>query len=267
MFGELFGSAELGNADVRHYAVSLLEFRKPIENGLQDRDVCGRTGGTLGMGVIAGNPAAQFQKLGSGVFVGGNRSAEGETAKVLQNIVQFIETRIAFQPVMIAQCEKIGREGRDAEQVVRAVHDHVNGEIVASQDFEVRTDFVAQVKAFPFKFAAEGGVLRADALFYSEQTFVGGKVIDLAKAREHGSEFEGDELRGMASDVCVGSDKLVGWEAGQPEGLEDGWDSAEGLNLLNLAMVFVRGECVPCLGVDECPCGESSTREGISRAA
>ena len=37
-----------------------------------------------------------------------------------------------------------------------------------------------------------------------QQTFVGGKVIDLAEGREHRPEFEGDESRGKASEVGVG---------------------------------------------------------------
>ena len=97
------------------------------------------------------------------MFVSGDGCAESETAEVLQNIVQFVETRLAFQPIMIAQGEKIGREGREAEQVVGAVHDHVDGEIVAGEDFEVRADLVAQGEALPFEFAAERGVFRADA--------------------------------------------------------------------------------------------------------
>ena len=133
--------------------------------------------------------------------------------------------------------------------------------------FEIGADAVAQGEPFPFQLAAEGGVLRAQALFDAEQAFVGGQVIDLAAGREHCPQLEGDELRSVASERGVGGNELSGGQAGQPEGLEDGRDAAEALNLVELTIVGVQGECVPGRGGHQCPGGEQQPGDGIPRAA
>ena len=85
-------------------------------------------------------------------------------------------------------------------------------------------------------------MLRAKALFDAEQAFVGSKVIDLAERREHCPQFEGDELRSVASESGVGGNELSGGQACQPEGLKDGWYATEGLDLVELTVVSVRRE-------------------------
>ena len=53
----------------------------------------------------------------------------------------------------VALREDVGRERREAEQVVAAIHDHVDGEIVSRIDRKVRALRVSQFQTLPFGFS------------------------------------------------------------------------------------------------------------------
>ena len=93
------------------------------------------------------DPAAQLQELRRAVLVGGHGRAEGEEAQILQQVVQFVESGIARCPQRIAPGEQVGREGAQAEQIIAAVHHHVNRQIVAREHFEIGAHVVAQLQA------------------------------------------------------------------------------------------------------------------------
>src|SRR5208283_998340 len=130
------------------------DLREPgeaIEDVLQDWDVGGGALGTRGGGVVADEPAAELQELGSAVLVGGDRGAECEVTEVLQQVVELIEARVALKQVTVTQGEVVGGEGGEAEQVIGAVHHHVDGEVVAGEYLEIRADAIAQGEPFPFQ--------------------------------------------------------------------------------------------------------------------
>ena len=113
------------------------------EDVLEDGDVGCGAGWALWMCIVAREPSAKFEELGGGMFVGWHGITESNEAQILQDVVQFVKTRVAFKPEFVSQGEVIGCEGGDAKQIIRAVHDHVNGEVVAGEYFEIRSDFVA----------------------------------------------------------------------------------------------------------------------------
>ena len=95
-------------------------------------------------------------------------------------------------PETIAFGEFFGGEGGEAEEVVGAVLDHVDSEVVAGVDAEVGAMFVAQIEAFEFDEAVEGGVLHAFDFGDVEEAVDHVVVEDFAVGGEHLAEFEGE---------------------------------------------------------------------------
>src|SRR5258706_2677067 len=83
------------------------------------------------MSIVRRNPTSKFQKLRRTVLVRGHRRSEREEAEILQDIVQLEERRIAGFPETIALGEQVRSKGAQADQVVAAVHDHIDAKIVA----------------------------------------------------------------------------------------------------------------------------------------
>ena len=85
------------------------------EDVLQDWNVGWQASGALGMRIVARDPASEFEELGGGVFISGDRVPKCEEAEILQNVIKFVKTRVTFEPVFISQGEVFGGKGGDAE--------------------------------------------------------------------------------------------------------------------------------------------------------
>ena len=117
----------------------------------EDRPLGRRVGPAdrTGRGAVGGDPAPGVQHDGGVVAVGGNGGAERVEPEVLQQVVELAERRVARRPPAVALGEGVGRERRQPEQVVGAVADHVDGQVVAGEHEEVGTDAVADRQAVP----------------------------------------------------------------------------------------------------------------------
>ncbi len=89
------------------------------------------------------NPPIQLEELRSAVFVSRNRGAECEKAQILQDVVERVKVRVACGPQRIPVGEQIGRKRAEAQQVVAAIHHHINRQVVAGEDFEIGPSPVA----------------------------------------------------------------------------------------------------------------------------
>src|SRR6266540_4961280 len=135
------------------------------------------------MGGRSWNVAAEVEELRGAVLVAWDRCAEGERAQVLEGVVQDEEARIAVCPQTVTEGEGLRREGRQAEQVVAPVDDHVDREIVAGVQLEVRPKLVAQGQSLPLQLTVERRVLDAD------------QIGDLEQVREHLERIDPPEGR------------------------------------------------------------------------
>ena len=105
------------------------------------------------MRAVAGDPAAEFQKHRRGMLVCRYRIAERERAEILQCVIEFIKAGIARGPHRVAFGEQVGGKCAEPEEIIAAVHHHVDGEIVAGVDLEVRADPVADLQALASRVA------------------------------------------------------------------------------------------------------------------
>src|SRR5262245_38578929 len=104
----------------------------------------------------------------------GNRRAEREAAEVLEDVVDRPEPRfITLGPGGVTPRERVRREGRQAQQIVAAVHDHVDGQVIAGQHQEVRSARVPYREAIPLLLPVERRMLEADDARYVEQRLEG----------------------------------------------------------------------------------------------
>jgi len=164
--------------------------------------------GAFGVRVVALEPAAVLQEHRGGVLVGGHGRAEGEEAEVLEQVVEFVERRIATFPEFVTLREEVRGESAQAQQVIAAVHHHVDGEIVAGVDLEVGSDLVAQNQSLPFQVAPQRRVLGPEALGDAEQTAVNVQRINLPEGGEHRAEFEPDEAVARSAEPLVSGEQF-----------------------------------------------------------
>ena len=74
---------------------------QPLSNFTEDFNVRIRAARALWMYAIRIDPATKLEELGGGMLVCRRGATEREAAKVLQLVVQFVEPRIAAQPIMV----------------------------------------------------------------------------------------------------------------------------------------------------------------------
>src|SRR6266852_2270504 len=88
----------------------------------------------------------QIKEHRRGVFVGGHRSAKYHVSQMLQRVRESVISKLTGCPQTIAFGEFLGRQGGQSEQIVGAVFDHVDAQIVSRIDTEVRPVRVSQGK-------------------------------------------------------------------------------------------------------------------------
>ena len=145
------------------------------------------------MGAGGGDAFGDLEEGGGGVFVGGDGGAEGDVAEVLEGVGEGEVVGVVGCPEAVALGEFFGGEGGETEEIVGAVFDHVDAEVVAGVDAEVGANFVARVEAFEFDESVEGGVLHAFDFGDVEEAADHVVVEDFAVGGEHLAEFEGED--------------------------------------------------------------------------
>ena len=90
------------------------------------------------MGFTTGYPVEKMLKDRTAVLVRGNRSAETNVPEILKSVCQFIIPGILIFPEAVPFRELLGTEGREPEQVVGALLNHVDPQIIASVYPELR---------------------------------------------------------------------------------------------------------------------------------
>ena len=119
--------------------------------------------------------------------------AEGEVTEGLQGVVELVEPRVAGGPPGVATGEGFGIGGREAEEPVAAVADHVDGEVVAREDVKLRSQPVAEGEPLPFEPAGERRMLRPDAVGDQDKIGIGLDREQAAARHERRRELEADE--------------------------------------------------------------------------
>ena len=155
------------------------------------------------MRAVARDAAAQLQELGGRVFVRRHRRAKRDLSEILQQIVDADRPRVVVGPEPIARGERLDAERGQAEQVVAAVEHHVDREIVAGVDAELRTPAVAQGDARPFGTPIERRVLQADERLDVEQRLDELVRVDAAERREHRPQLEREQRPAGLGDARV----------------------------------------------------------------
>ena len=102
-----------------------------------------------------GDPAAQMQKDRGGMLIRRDGRTERDVPQVLQRVGQRVVARIAVAPQPVALGKFLGSEGCEAQQVIRTVLDHVDAEIVAGIDAELRPMRVSELQPFELQEAIE----------------------------------------------------------------------------------------------------------------
>ena len=145
-----------------------------------------------------------------GMFVGGDGIAEGKSAQRLERVVELVKPDITDQPPPVPQREQVRRERGQAEEVVAAVDHHVDGEVVAGKDHEIRAGAISQQYAFPLHLAVQGGMFCTYALLNAKKSLISFQIIDFAERCKLGSQFEGDKPRGVFPDLGIRFDHGLG---------------------------------------------------------
>src|SRR3984893_8626270 len=137
------------------------------------------------MSPIAGDSVGEVQKDGGGMFVSSHGLAKGHVAQMLQRIGERKIPRIGGFPEMVASREFFGSESGQAEQIVRAMFNHVDAEIIAGIDAKVRAVSIAESQAIELNQTIEGRVFQAFDLRDFQQTEKSFRVEDFAVGSEH----------------------------------------------------------------------------------
>src|SRR5690349_19874816 len=99
------------------------------------------------MRAVAWDPAGEVKEDSGGMFVGGNRFAEGNVPKMLERVGKRIVGRVACGPEAVPLGEFFRSESGEAEKIIGAVLDHVDAEVVPGEDAEVGAVRVAEREA------------------------------------------------------------------------------------------------------------------------
>src|SRR6266576_3607141 len=116
-------------------------------------------------------------------------------AQILQGIRKWVVGGISRFPEMVALRELFWSEAGQTQQIVRSVLDHVDPQIVARVNTEVRPVRVSQCKAFQFNQPIEGRMFHSLDLGNIHQSTHRLGVEDLTAGREHRSQFKGQYVR------------------------------------------------------------------------
>src|SRR6266542_3148938 len=109
--------------------------------------------------------------------------------------------QITVCPETVTERERFRREGRQAQQVVAAVDDHVDREIVAGVQLEVGPKLVAQGQSLPLQLTVERRVLDADQIGDLEQIREHLERIDPPEWGEHFAELEAEDWTNALGDA------------------------------------------------------------------
>src|SRR5215472_6820931 len=107
------------------------------------------------MGAVAGDASDHVQKHCRRVFVGGNGSAKSDVSQVLQGIGESIVIGISSLPEPVSLGELLRSKGGKTEQIVRAVFNHVDAQIVPRIDAKVRPVCVTEVETIKLRETVE----------------------------------------------------------------------------------------------------------------
>src|SRR5258708_1313092 len=90
------------------------------------------------MSESAGDSPRQVQKHRGGMFVRWNGRAKGHVSQILEGVGQCEVPRITGLPKPVALRKFLRRKRRKSQQIVGAVLDHVDSQIVSRVDAEIR---------------------------------------------------------------------------------------------------------------------------------
>src|SRR5580704_16367562 len=105
----------------------------------------GRALRVFGMGFVSGDSSRQVEEDGGRMLVSGDWITKCNVAQMLQRIREREIARISGFPQAIALGKFFRSESREAEQIVGAVFDHVDAEIVAGKNLKIRAVSIAQL--------------------------------------------------------------------------------------------------------------------------
>ena len=107
-----------------------------------------------------------MQEDGSGVFIRRQWLSESHISKILQRIRQRVIGRISDFPTSIALREFFRREGCQAEEVVGAVFNHIDAQVVPCIHPKIGTLSVAYEQPIQLELPIQGRVFNALDLRY-----------------------------------------------------------------------------------------------------
>ena len=124
-------------------------------------------------------------------------------------------------------------ERAEPEQVVAAVHDHVDGEVVAGEHVEVGPFRVPPSEPLPFQVATQRRVLCSDAGSDGHHGGVGVEVPDPSAGVEHLTQLERDEPVATITDQAERIDQLIWLERCETVRREDHGNRSAGRDRLD----------------------------------
>src|SRR5438105_3039799 len=99
---------------------------------------------TLRMCCTCWDSSRQMQECGRGVFVSRNWIAEANIPKVLQGIGNCVVRWISYLPQPVTFGKLLRRQRCQPKQIVRAVFNHVDAEVIAGINAEIGPFAIAQ---------------------------------------------------------------------------------------------------------------------------
>src|SRR5215510_14718830 len=151
--------------------------------------------------------------------------AEGHVSKVLQGVrereiggvIRFLEA--------VSLRELLWRKRRQAEQIVRSILDHVDAQIVARVDSELRPAGVSKRQPFKLEQAIERGVFQSLDLGDVDQSTDCLAVENLAVRGKHAAKLEAQHLLVALRRGSIDGDLLAGRFSMQARRLKKNWYS------------------------------------------
>ena len=143
------------------------------------------------------------------MFVGRNWRAKGEEAEILKQVVQFVKARIGLRPKLVARCKRFRRECRQPEQVIAAIHHHVDSQIVTRVNLESgRTSSRSASRFHSSSRLSEECLMPVNCgiCINSRDNF---QRVNLSKGNEHFTKFKGKQLLTISGNRLVAVDQLL----------------------------------------------------------
>src|SRR5450432_1958572 len=171
------------------------------------------------------------------MFVGWNGGAKGSVAQMLERIGQRVVCRIPRVPEAVAFRELLRGECSETQQIVRAILNHVDAQIISRVNSEIRPMSIAERKAPELNPPVKRRMFQAFDFGDVHQPDESLLVENLSVRSEHAAQFKSQNVRVSARRGLIDSNFFRSGFSMQAAGLKQNRNRAARNNRIHLTPI------------------------------